>query len=105
MTHRGGEMTETRSLRALSRLLAELDADDDPEHFEVAVSAGDDWVLSVMAGGDVYWGDVERDSDDPPGSSGCLRDVPRAEALALMRLVALRDRAALARVRWLPEGS
>ena len=96
VTHRMGH-TERTPLAALPELLAELDAGaDDLEHTSVSVTHESEWCLAAYRDGRLVFENLE------DGEPRHMAGVPPERIIALWRLLAEGDLAALEREPWRP---
>lgn len=98
--HRMGNHERDPDVATLPVLIAELDAED-AEHPDVAIRTADGWTLSAVQGGDVYWENIEDDSDD--AVVRYMRDVTRERTLALFRALARGDLGEVEAQPWLQQ--
>ncbi|MEU7876076.1 hypothetical protein [Dactylosporangium sp. NPDC049140] len=87
MTHRNGGMDDYAA-HLLPALVAELDAYEDDEHPDIAVSHESGWTLSAFPSGLLVWENVDADDEDERSAAAPrhLRDVPRERLSELLAL-------------------
>ncbi|MEU7876153.1 hypothetical protein [Dactylosporangium sp. NPDC049140] len=101
VTYRDGSMNNY-AVHLLPTLVAQLDAYEDDEHPDIAVSHESGWTLSAFPSGLLVWENVDADGEEDswPATPRHLREVPRERLPELLALCADGQFDELERLPW-----